>query len=732
MNRPILPLISACLFCAGECLPAVAEIRCELRTADTVLQFEAGASAPRLVTAGAPHLPPISNRAAEGLVQSVEASGKTVPLHWRLSAAPTCGDPTIVSFVYENASPHLRLTWEWRARAAFGPVEHQIRIENLETSELWLPLEDSFQFDFAVAPTTALEHLYVEKGADTPSPIGTHRISVGNGYQWTGTSSTYAHPKPSEAREIIPWFLVEETAGGNRGWYVGLEFSGRTRLTLARSGESVKGAAGLNPDPGPFRTRVPPHESFETPIAFVGVAQGGPDAVGNILRPWVRQVLGNPDAWKMPDYPLTVNNTWGGGMAVNEENAQAMMRDAAKLGLEMAHVDAGWFRGVGDWYADPQKFPHGMAALADYAHKLGLRFGLWVDWTQAALDTPPGALNARDPQVRDWMVTDLPADWKPEPFKGQTIDLGVPAAKQWAQREVERIVSDYHLDMLEHDGYLVAQGCDRDDHPHAPPDNWKKCVYKAWGSYWVESSNSTDVSYHAVHAYYDIYSQLRKDHPGLLLEACNDGGRMVDYGTAAHVDYFSITDTYDPLSNRRAFYDASFALPPAMLESYVEKWATPRIENFRYMLRSGMMGWLTVMIDTNTWTEEQHRVAAEEIRLYKGRLRPLIRDADLYHISARPDGVRWDGIEYFDPSSGRGVVFAFRGATQNESKHVFFLQGFRPEAPYRVHFQDGSSSDRVASGRELMRNGVTITLAKPNSSELVLFETVNSTRSRLP
>ena len=27
------------------------------------------------------------------------------------------------------------------------------------------------------------------------------------------------------------------------------------------------------------------------------------------------------------------------------------------------------------------------------------------------------------------MVTDLPADWKPEPFKGQTIDLGVPEAK---------------------------------------------------------------------------------------------------------------------------------------------------------------------------------------------------------------------------------------------------------------------------------------------------------------
>ena len=42
---------------------------------------------------------------------------------------------------------------------------------------------------------------------------------------------------------------------------------------------------------------------------------------------------------------------------------------------------------------------------------------------------------------------------------------------------------------------------------------------------------------------------------------------MVDFGSAAHGDYFSITDTYDPLSNRRAFYDTSHVLPAAMLES---------------------------------------------------------------------------------------------------------------------------------------------------------------------
>ena len=409
-------------------------------------------------------------------------------------------------------------------------------------------------------------------------------------------------------------------------------------------------------------------------------------------------------------------------MDVNETLGERMIRDSAELGLEMFHLDAGWFRGVGDWHPDVNKFPHGLAAVADYAHEYGLKFGLWVDWTQAGLDTGPGALNVHDPRVRDWTVTDVPPNWKPEPFKGQTIDIGEPAAHAYAQDQVRRIIEQYRLDMLEHDGYLVAQGCVRKNHPHAPPDESRMKVVKEGGSYFVESANSTDVSYHSVRAYYDIYAGLRQRYPKLLLEICNDGGRMVDFGSAAHGDYFSITDTYDPLSNRRAFYDASHLLPAAMLECYVEKWPAPRIENFRYMLRSGMMGWLTIMQDTNAWTREEHAAAKEEFRLYKDDLRPLIRDADLYHISPRPDGVHWDGVEFFDKRRDRGVVYVFHGSDQTQAEHTFRLAGLVPERTYRVRFHDHSALDRAATGRELLASGLTIRLPVGNSSELVFIE----------
>jgi alpha-galactosidase len=298
----------------------------------------------------------------------------------------------------------------------------------------------------------------------------------------------------------------------------------------------------------------------------------------------------------------------------------------------------------------------------------------------------------------------------------------VPAAKDWAQQEVNRIVDDYHLDMIEHDGYLVAQGCDRPNHPHAPPDPARTKIRFDSGACFVLGPNSTDVSYHAVRAYYDIHANLRKSHPGLLFEICNDGGRMVDFGSAAHGDYFSITDAYDPLSNRRAFYDTSFVLPPAMLETYVEKWPTPSIESFRYMLRSGMTGWLSIMQNTTAWTASQHQAAQREFALYKSRLRPLIRAASLFHVAQRPDGVRWDAIEYFDRQKGKGVVYAFRGSAPDDPSHSFRLRGLRASSTYKLEFADGSSPAGSATGRQLMSTGLRVTLTSPLTSELVFIE----------
>jgi hypothetical protein len=700
----------------------------ELASADTVIAVEAGEHAPRLTQLKARGATAWTNQADETLPERLEVHGAAQPVVWRLDRSASHFESREIQLGYRAGSPRRRLTWRGRARAGHGPIEHSILIQNLSNESVWLPLQPSARFDWQIDRQAALERFWVEKGADAPSAVGTHLDALRDGDTWQGSSSSYARPIPNQPREMIPYVLVDEPGGARQGWYVGIESGARTRITLQRNGASLRGEAGLNPVPGPYRTRLPPGGTFATPTIFLGAFAGGPEGAGNIVRRWVRAVLNNPRTLGDPSYPLMVSNSWGSGMAVNETLAHRMIADSAQLGLEMFHLDAGWFRDVGDWQADPIKFPHGIASVADFAHRHGLKFGLWVDWTQAGTSTEPGALNVEDPAIRDWLIADPPAGWKHrEPFKGITIDLGVPAAKLWAARELERIVSHYRLDMLEQDGYLVAQGSSRVDHPAAPPEPASVRTYEDSGYLWVDGSNSTDVSDHAAKAYYEIYRQLRARHPTLLLEVCNDGGRMVDFGSAAHGDYFSITDAYDPLSNRRAFYDASFVLPPAMLESYVAHWPAPRIENFRYLLRSGMLGWFSLMQDTGQWSPEQRAEARVQFALYKSALRPLIREADVYHVAERPDGVNWDGIQYYSERLRRGVLYAFRGSVPDQPTHRFRMLGVKPGSRYLLKFQDqGAAANRVLAGQSLMQEGVEVTLSLPLSSELIFIEEVRS------
>lgn len=117
-----------------------------------------------------------------------------------------------------------------------------------------------------------------------------------------------------------------------------------------------------------------------------------------------------------------------------------------------------------------------------------------------------------------------------------------------------------------------------------------------------------------------------------------------------------------------------------------------------------MLGWFSLMLDPASLSAAQQSAARAEFALYKRALRPLIRSVDLYHVSARPDGVHWDGIEYVSPDGARGVLYAFRGSG-DEGAHHFVLHGLRAGHSYRLHFQDQTAPDSSRSAEALLREG---------------------------
>ena len=65
---------------------AIAQTTVSLRTAETRLQFESGAHAPRLLTLGN-DIFTWQNRAPETLIPSADIDGKTIPIEWRFNRA---------------------------------------------------------------------------------------------------------------------------------------------------------------------------------------------------------------------------------------------------------------------------------------------------------------------------------------------------------------------------------------------------------------------------------------------------------------------------------------------------------------------------------------------------------------------------------------------------------------------------------------------------------------------
>jgi alpha-galactosidase len=116
-------------------------------------------------------------------------------------------------------------------------------------------------------------------------------------------------------------------------------------------------------------------------------------------------------------------NSWNKfGCNVNEEMirsiADAVVRSGMKdAGYQYVNVDDCWQvsrDSNGNIVADPQRFPHGMKALGDYIHSLGLKFGVYSDAGSKTCAGRPGGLGHEYQdaiQYAAWGVDYLKYDW---------------------------------------------------------------------------------------------------------------------------------------------------------------------------------------------------------------------------------------------------------------------------------------------------------------------------------
>ena len=105
------------------------------------------------------------------------------------------------------------------------------------------------------------------------------------------------------------------------------------------------------------------------------------------------------------------------------------------------------------------------------------------------------------------------------------------------------------------------------------------------------------------------------------------------------------------------------------------------------------------------------------LAIYKSKIRPLIREGNLYHdIVEAASG--FDGVEYYSPTEDRGVVMLFGPAGKSATVRCKRL---KPEQKYQVQFTDLPTQNTTLKGAQLMDEGLPVTFTGTTQSEIILI-----------
>jgi alpha-galactosidase len=329
--------------------------------------------------------------------------------------------------------------------------------------------------------------------------------------------------------EFAPWFSIAEnkqvTEREGEVWFGSLAWSGSWRITIEQDPlQQIRITGGFNPFD--FGYPLQPGEHLETPMFYGGFANHGYTEMSHLESLFQRTHI-LPRGPNPRPRPVLYNSWEATEFRVSEAGQIALAEKAAEIGVERFVMDDGWFStrkddhsGLGDWWTDTEKFPHGLKPLIDKVHALGMDFGLWVE---------PEMVNERSELYRrhpDWIIH---FDGRPETqARNQfVLNMAMPEVQQYVLGFLDKLVSDNDIAFLKWD---ANRNMSEPGWPQAPIGDQKKLY----------------VQY--VRGYYNVLRQLRLRHPKLEIESCSGGGGRVDLGVMGLTDEVSTSLTYRFLS----------------------------------------------------------------------------------------------------------------------------------------------------------------------------------------
>jgi alpha-galactosidase len=479
---------------------------------------------------------------------------------------------------------------------------------------------------------------------------------------------------------FVPLLFVND---GRDEFFGGLMWSGAWRAALQRAGDKLQVSVYF---PGTV-TSVTPAKVLEVPHTFFGVTRSGNDESGAL-----HDFIINGIRQGRPFQPLVTYNTWFPyGTQVNEDQMVAELDRASALGVDLVVLDAGWYVGAGEnsdydfesglgtWAEDTFRFPSGIASLSDYAHGLGLKFGIWVEPERVALAWVDKAGLAREP----WLAT---RDGDYGAGQNAQICLAGAAGRQWVLDQLTALIDRVRPDYLKWDNNFWIN-CNRSGHGHG----------------------SADGNLAHVQALYEILDTLRRRYPDLLIENVSGGGTRIDFGMLAYTDVAWMDDRTSPSSNvRHNIEGLTFAFPPAYLLSFLidgEGEPIAGADDLQLLTRSRMPAVFGVTYRTELLEEDTAASLAAEIEQYK-RYRDVIAGANaaLLTLQTPYDESGWDVLQEVADQGLNALIFGFKSEAGTDRK-IVRPRSLQPATTYDV-FSLGVGPIGAVRGDTLMQDGI--------------------------
>lgn len=481
-----------------------------------------------------------------------------------------------------------------------------------------------------------------------------------------------------------PYFNLEWQGGGT---LVVVGWPGQWAATFARDG-----ATGLRVRAGQeqVRFKLLPGEEVRTPLIVLQFYQGDWVRAQNVWRRWmVAHNIPRLDG-KLPPplLPASSGNQLNEMQNANEANQKQFIDGYLDNGVQLSFwwMDAGWYPfkdgwwNVGTWEPDTKRFPNGLRGVSDHAHAKGVRILVWFEPERVT----PGT----------WLYQNHPEWLLGKDGQQKLLDLGNPDARQWLIEHVDKTMKEQGIDIY------------RQDFNMPPLDYWRKADAP-------DRQGIAEIKH--VTGYLAYWDELRRRHPGLLIDTCASGGRRNDLETLrrsvplhkSDMEYPNLTAKQTQLYGL-AFWSPYFGAPV---------YPADRVDVYGF--RTGMA--LLTGLGYDTRRKDYDYALMRKLVAEWREVAPNLY-GDYYPLtswSAEPDV--WLAYQFDRPEEGQGVVQAFRRPQSVYETARFKLRGLDPDARYTLKNFD-AAAETEASGRELVENGLAVAIPTQPGAVIITYK----------